>query len=91
VTGRKTTQKCYGLNEGNLDAQMKTTPRKTMCQLAKSSACELRTDTPMQIATYNNQYQKSFKTMPTKLQAHNNYFLQNGKQGSSIVDGFMSW
>jgi hypothetical protein len=55
----KTTQKCYGLNEGKLDAQMKT-PRKNLCQLSKSSACELRIDTSMQTATYNNQHQKNF-------------------------------
>jgi hypothetical protein len=57
---RKTTQKCYGLNEGKLDGQMKTTPRKNLCQLAKSSACKLRIDTSMQTATYNNQHQKNF-------------------------------
>jgi hypothetical protein len=56
--------KCYGVNEVTLDAQMKT-PRKTMCQLTKSSACELRTDTSMHTANYNNQHQKNtFKTMP---------------------------
>jgi hypothetical protein len=72
VTGRKTTQKHYGLNEGKLDAQMKTTPRKTMCQLAKASACEVRIDTSMQTATYNNQHQKTFKNYAhIKLQAHN--------------------
>ena len=63
---QKNTQKCYGLNEGKLDAQMKT-PRKTMCQLTKS-ACELRIDTSMHTANYKNQHQKELlKLCPCKI------------------------
>jgi len=43
------------------------TPRKTKCQLTKS-ACELRIETSMHTANYNNQHQKELlKLCPCKI------------------------
>jgi hypothetical protein len=56
---KKHTKMLWFLNKGKLDAQMKI-PRKTTCQMTKSSACEMRIDTSMHTANYNNQHQKNF-------------------------------